>query len=162
MRERSVTTIGLTSGARRAWVEGLGLYDAVVAYDDVHDLDVADDAVLVDLTGDRALLREVHEQLGDALVRSIRVGFTHWGGGADEAPLPGPAPEFFFAPDEMARRGRQLAQRYVAAWQVFAPVVERAMRIERVSDGDELVRIYRSLLNNSADPGLGYVVSLHP
>ena len=62
----------------------------------------------------------------------------------------------------MACRGHQLAQRYVAAWQVFTPVVERAMRIERVSDGDGLVRIYRRLLNNSADPGLGYVVSLHP
>lgn len=162
LRERPVATIGLTSAARRAWVKGLGLYDAVVAYDDVHALDASGDAVLVDFAGDRALLRDVHEQLGDALVRSIRVGFTHWKAWDDEAPLPGPAPEFFFAPDEMAPRGRQLAQRYAAAWQAFAPVLERVMCIERVSNGDELVRIYRSLLNGSADPRLGFVASLRP
>jgi len=31
LRERPVQTIGLTSAARRGWVDGLGLYDAVLA-----------------------------------------------------------------------------------------------------------------------------------
>jgi hypothetical protein len=34
------------------------------------------------------------------------------------------------------------------------------MRIERVTDGDELVRVYRDLLQGSAEPAVGYVVSL--
>jgi hypothetical protein len=160
LRMRHLETIGLTSGTRRAWVEGLGLYDEVLAYDDVGDLGAPGSTVLVDFAGDRRLVRRLHEQLGDALERSILVGFTHRQLGADEAPLPGPVPEFFFAPDEMVRRGRELARRYAVAWQEFAPVVERTMRIERVTDGDQLVHVYRELLDGRTDPAVGYVVTL--
>jgi Protein of unknown function (DUF2855) len=160
LRERPVETIGLTSAPRRAWVESLGLYDAVLSYDEVGNLEAPGGAVLVDFAGDGALVRRVHEQLGDALTRSILVGFTHRRAAADEAPPPGPVPEFFFAPDEIARRGRELAVRYAKAWRDFAPVAERTMRIELVTDGDELVRVYRNLLDGRADPAVGYVVSL--
>ena len=160
LRSRPLATIGLTSGTRRAWVEGLGLYDEVLAYDEVDDMGAPGGAVLVDFAGDRALVRRLHEQLGDALERSILVGFTHRQLEADQAPLAGPVPEFFFAPDEMVRRGRGLARRYAVAWQEFAPVVERTLRIERVTDGDELVRVYRELLDGRTDPAVGYVVTL--
>jgi hypothetical protein len=160
LRERPVETVGLTSAPRRAWVEGLGLYDAVLTYDELEALEAPGGAVLVDFAGDRALLRGVHEQLGDALTRSILVGFTHRRAAAEETPLPGPAPEFFFAPDEMVGRGRELGLRYAEAWRDFAPVAERTMRIERVRDGDELVRVYLDLLEGRVDPAVGYVVSL--
>jgi hypothetical protein len=160
LREAPVQTIGLTSPVRREWVENLGLYDLVLAYDRVADLKAPDGAVLVDFAGDRALIRRVHERLGDALVRSILVGFTHARLEADEAPLPGAAPEFFFAPDEIARRGPELGRHYAAAWSRFAPVAARTMRIEHVTDGDELMRVYRDLLQGRADPAVGYVVSL--
>jgi Protein of unknown function (DUF2855) len=160
LRSRPLETIGLTSATRRAWVDGLGLYDEVLAYDEVGDLDARGGAVLVDFAGDRVLVRRLHEQLGNALERTILVGFTHRQLGADEAPLPGPVPEFFFAPDEMVRRGRELARRYAVAWQEFAPVVQRTMRIERVTEGDELVRVYRELLDGRTDPAVGYVVTL--
>jgi hypothetical protein len=39
-------------------------------------------------------------------------------------------------------------------------VVERTMRIERVTDGDELVRVYRELLDGRTEPAVGYVVTL--
>jgi hypothetical protein len=158
--ERPVETIGLTSAPRRAWVDGLGLYDAVLAYGDLGDMEAPEGAVLVDFAGDRALLRSLHEQLGDSLRRSILVGFTHRRGAADDAPLPGPAPQFFFAPDEISRRGRELGPRYAEAWREFAPVAERTMRIARVTDGGELVRVYRALLEGRVDPAVGYVVSL--
>jgi hypothetical protein len=34
------------------------------------------------------------------------------------------------------------------------------MRIERVTGGDELVQVYRDLLEGRADPAVGYVASL--
>ena len=160
LRGREVETIGLTSPVRRAWVKGLDLYDRVLAYDEVDDLDAPGGAVLVDFAGDRTLLRGIHERLGDVLRRSILVGFTHWDAEPAEAPLPGPAPEFFFAPTEMVRRGRELGERYAVEWQGFAPVAARAMRIRRVSGGDELVAVYRELLAGRADPAVGHVVSL--
>jgi hypothetical protein len=161
LRERPVATMGLTSPARRAWVEGLGLYDRVLAYDEIDELDPSGDLVLVDFAGDRPLLHELHERLGHALVRSISVGFTHRMAGADESPLPDPPPEFFFAPDEMKGRGREVAQRYLETWQGFAPVLERTLQIERITDADKLVRVYRDLVNGNVDPSRGYV-SLYP
>ena len=160
LREHVVETLGLTSAARRAWVEGLGLYDAVLAYDEVGELAAPGGAVLVDFAGDRALVRRVHEQLAEALLRSVRVGLTHRVADADESPLPGPVPELFFAPDEMARRGGEFGPRFAAAWRGFAPVAARTMRIQRVTRGDELVGVYRDLLEGTADPAVGYVVSL--
>jgi len=158
--KRRVKTIGLTSAARVAWVESLGLYDTVLAYDELREPLATGTAALVDLAGHRALLRRLHELLGGRLKWSILVGFTHHEAEADEAPLPAPAPEFFFAPDEVARRGRELAQQYATAWEHFAPVAERTMHIERISDGNQLVRLYHDLLRGNADPGAGYVVSL--
>jgi len=158
--KRSLRTIGLTSAARRVWVEGLGLYDEVLAYDHLDDLRVAGAAVVVDFAGDASVLRRVRAQLGDAVVRSILVGFTHWQAEADEKPEPEPGSEFFFAPDELARHGREFGRVYAAAWQHFAPVAERALHVERIMGGDELVRVYRDLLSGRADPAVGYVVSL--
>ncbi|MBA2383128.1 MAG: DUF2855 family protein [Actinobacteria bacterium] len=41
LSERPVQTIGLTSAGRLAWVQSLELYDAVLAYDGLHDLRAA-------------------------------------------------------------------------------------------------------------------------
>jgi hypothetical protein len=158
--ERQVETIGLTSTAHRGWVEDLGLYEGVFTYDDFGGMHVPGGAVLVDFTGDRRILHAVHEQLGGELRRSIMVGFTHWQAGFDQAPPPGPVPELFFAPDEIARRGAELGERFPSAWTGFAPVVARTMRIEHITGGDALVRIYRELLSGRADPAAGYVASL--
>jgi hypothetical protein len=155
LAERPVQTIGLTSARRVDWVESLELYDVVFAYEDLRELRAQTGTVLIDFAGDRAIVRSLHERLGEKLTRSILVGFTHWQAEADEAQLPGPAPEFFFAPDEIARRGRELGQLYAAAWERFAPVAERTVRIERVTDRAQLVRLYRVLLEGRADPAVG-------
>jgi hypothetical protein len=34
------------------------------------------------------------------------------------------------------------------------------MRIERVTGGDELIRVWRDLVEGRADPAVGYVASL--
>jgi Protein of unknown function (DUF2855) len=160
LRRRPVETVGLTSAARRTWVVGLGLYDTVLTYDNLSELTGAGRAVLVDFAGDPSLVREVHERLADALTRSILVGFTHGTANADQAPHTGPAPEFFFAPDEIVRHRREFTRRYSAASREFAPIAGRTLRIERITDGRELERAYRDLLAGRVDPAAAYVASL--
>ena len=134
----------------------------MLPYGAVDELDPASRTVLVDVAGDAEVHRAIHERLGNALARSILVGFTRRRAAAGDAPLPGPAPEFFFAPHAIASRGRELAGAFAAAWEDFAPVLARALRIERVAGGDALVQVYRRLLDGGADPSAGYVATLQP
>src|SRR3954451_13480721 len=87
--------IGLTSPGNRAFVESLDVYERVVAYDEIETFDGP--LVFVDMAGDARVREAVHRAAGD-LRHSAVVGATHWEelAGGDE--LPGPAPEFFFAP----------------------------------------------------------------
>src|SRR4051794_710680 len=93
--------VGVTSARNRALVESLGVYDGVVTYDEIDaGLGGGDESlVFVDMAGDGAVREAVHRAAGERLRHSAVVGATHWdqlaaGGGE----LPGPAPEFFFAP----------------------------------------------------------------
>src|SRR4051812_11010408 len=86
------SVIGLTSPGNRDFVESLGVYDGVLAYDEISELG---DGILVfvDMAGDASVREAVHRAAGDRLRHSAVVGATHWeqlGGGGE---LPGPAPE---------------------------------------------------------------------
>ena len=72
-----VTVVGLTSPGNVAFVEGLGCYDQVVTYDDLASLP-SGPAVFVDMSGNAAVVRAVHEHYGDDLTHSAIVGITHW------------------------------------------------------------------------------------
>ncbi|MFZ1743743.1 MAG: DUF2855 family protein, partial [Pontixanthobacter sp.] len=90
-RSPGIRRIGLTSNGNVQFVEESGLYDLVVAYDDVGQLENVP-SVSVDFAGNGGLLRQIHEHLGDNLKYSCLVGATHIearGGalGGEAAPL---------------------------------------------------------------------------
>ena len=120
--------VGLTSAGNRDFTESLGCYDEVRTYDEVEEL-TEGPAVYVDVAGDPALRRRVHERLGP--VHSAVVGAAHHdaapdlGGGDD---LPGSPPDVLLRarPDAQALRrlgSRRRRARHAEAWARFAPVV---------------------------------------
>ncbi|HCJ21359.1 MAG TPA: DUF2855 domain-containing protein, partial [Erythrobacter sp.] len=123
-RSPDIRRIGLTSSGNVAFVKQSGLYDEVLAYDDVQAL-ASRPSVSVDFAGNARLLGAIHAHLGDALKYSCLVGATHIeerGSGAGD--LPGPAPTLFFAPDHAValfkdlgpqEAGRQMAE----SWRIF-------------------------------------------
>ena len=153
--DHPVRVVGLTAPHHVVWVRELGLYDDVLSYGELESVRAPGGAVVIDFAGDRPRLRRLHEHLGNELKRSTLVGLTHWGSPVDEEPLPGPTPEFFFAPAELVRRGSGLG--LGGAWTRFAPVADRALRIVRVTGGDEVTRVFVELLEGRADPATGYV-----
>ena len=103
----SVEVVGLTSPGNAAFVEGTGLYDRVVAYDDLDGIEADAPTAYLDFGGNAALRSRVHTRFGDSLVNSTVVGAADWEELAppeDADPLPGPHPGFFFAPDRFAKR----------------------------------------------------------
>src|SRR6266511_494630 len=103
-RRKTGEITGLTSSGNTGFVQGLGVYDRVVTYDEVRSLPEAD-AVYVDIAGNGSVREAVHRRFGDRLAHSMAVGVTHW----DEPPGPsedlaGPQPTFFFAPSQVSKR----------------------------------------------------------
>jgi hypothetical protein len=71
-----IRRIGLTSKGNVGFVEASGLYDSVVAYDDLERVPVVR-SVSVDFAGNAELLAGIHRHFEDALAHSALVGATH-------------------------------------------------------------------------------------
>ena len=164
-QREGVEVIGLTSAERVEFVEDLDLYDGVVAYPDVSSLP-HQPAAYVDISGDGGVRAALHEHYGDDLKHSAVVGATHFDQLApDEArSLPGPNPQFFFAPDQVRRRtaewGRDgLDSRFTEAWGPFVDWAGGWLEVVRRDGGEEVERAYLELLDGRAHPSTGYVLT---
>lgn len=157
--------VGLTSPGNVAFTAALGCYDAVVAYDDVATLDCGAPAAYVDVSGNPELRQTIHELFGK-LVHDAVVGMTH-----DDAQLgtnddlAGPAPTFFFAPNQIRKRREEwgpggIDQRYGAAWAEFAPLVEGWVDVSVTEGREGLLAAWLEVLAGRVDPRAGHVVAL--
>ncbi|OBK18112.1 DUF2855 family protein [Mycobacterium asiaticum] len=164
-KRQGIHVAGLTSAGNRGFVEGLGIYDSVVLYDDISALP-GDRAVYIDISGDGAVRTAVHSHYGDRLAHSSAVGMTHWTQMAhDSGELAGPKPVFFFAPDRIKKRGAdwgtaKLDEQVAHAWGPFADWASKWLRVERISSQDEIQRAYLELLDGKVDPTAGTIVEL--
>jgi hypothetical protein len=166
-QRKTIDVVGLTSPGNVDFVEGLGVYDRVVPYDDVHELGDTQTAY-VDIAGDAAVRAEVHRVFGDHLTHSMMVGATHW----DEpsvAPdeLPGPAPSFFFAPTQIGKRSKEwgrtgLADRVADAWRGYVEFSDGWLRIDHGSGSEAVEAAYLELLEGRTDPTVGHILSMGP
>lgn len=158
-------TIGLTSARNRSFVEGLGLYDDVRSYEEIDRLDPTVPSALVDMAGSASVRGAVHRHFADRLTTSLTIGATHWEETGDRASLPGPKPEFFFAPSQVAKRSaewgaEELNARIARSFDRFLDDTDRWLTVEHRTGPDALDGVYRALLEGLAEPNVGYVVSM--
>lgn len=165
-RRADVRVVGLTSARNAAFVARTGYYDDVVTYDELDALPADEPAVLVDLAGDRAVRHRVHERLGERLRFSSSVGRAHWeAADAGAAPLSGPAPVFFFAPEQARKRvaelgGRELNVRIAGALRAFLASAAPWLRLVEGRGPAAVEAAYRAVLEGQADPAEAHVVGL--
>ena len=164
-QREGVELVGLTSPRSVGFVEGLGIYDRVVAYDAIDSLERGP-ATFVDVAGNAMVRLAVHSHFGEELVHSMAVGVTHWEGfGSGEIELPGPTPTFFFAPDRVVKRsedwGRaELETRVADAWHPFCEWTGGWLGTIR-GEGFEAVRdAYLEVLEGGVAPESAHVLSL--
>ncbi len=164
-REKSpqVKRIGLTSAGNVGFVTASGLYDEVLAYGDVATLAQVP-SVSVDFAGNNALLRSIHETLGAHLKYSCVVGATHVdarGGGG--APIPGPTPTLFFAPDHAVNVIKELGPKafgeaVAASWNAFVATTDNFVRVDIREGLAAAGEAFQATLAGTADPAVGIVV----
>lgn len=164
-QREGIEVVGLTSRRSAPFVRELGVYDHVVTYDELEELP-AGRAVYVDMAGDAELRAGVHGRYGAELAHSAVVGATHHDRmGAVPEELPGPRPTFFFAPERIARRsgewGRQeLERRLAEAWHPYVDWARGWLRVHHGRGPDALRDAYLQLLDGTADPAGGHVLTL--
>lgn len=166
LAQRGHRAVGLTSPRNVEFVESLGFYDEVVTYDQVHQLDAAVPSVLVDMAGSAPVRAAAHGHFAETLKFSSTVGATHWEadpGGAE--PLPGPTPEFFFAPSQIAKRNEdwgpeEVQKRLAAAFGKFVGDSARWMNVSHHQGAKGITQVHSDLLEGQAAPDQGFIVSL--
>ena len=167
-----LAVVGLTSSANADFVRSLGFSDSVVTYDRIDDPDTGIalvDSVVIDMAGNPNVLAAVHQRLGDRIKHSMMIGRSHHDAVATAAPasLPGPAPEFFFAPtardrlveawgaDEYRRRIAEATHEFIEASRAWMTIDER-----RGADGP--ASAWASIYSGEVTPDVGVIASFHP
>jgi len=164
-QREGVHVVGLTSARNAEFVRELGCYHQVVTYDSLGELPEGP-AAYVDIAGDSAVTRAVHEHFHDQLTYSMIVGGTHWNGPAPEpGDLPGPAPQFFFAPAQIAKRSKDwgrdgLELRTIGAWTSYREWVDGWLHFEQAVGGNAVKATYLELLSGRIDPRVGQVCAM--
>lgn len=166
MKQRSdrPRTIGLTNKANAAGLADLGIYDQVIAYDDIATLDQSVPSALVDMAGSGAVTAAVHRHFGEAIQYSMVVGKSHWDAAPETGELPGAPREGFFAPGRSQKRiadwgARGFGERIAAAWLGFMAVAPNIAGIDKRSGSDGALAAYHEVLSGKADPKTGIIVT---
>jgi Protein of unknown function (DUF2855) len=164
-QREGVELIGLTSPRNAEFVEGLGIYGRTVTYEAIDSLE-REPASFVDTAGDGEVRRAVHSHYGDDLAHSMAVGITHWeelGDGGGE--LPGPRPQFFFAPDRIVKRSKDwgsagLDARVAEAWHPFCEWTGGWLEPIRGQGFEAVKAAYLDVLEGRVEPTTAHVLSL--
>jgi Protein of unknown function (DUF2855) len=162
----AVERVGLTSAGNVAFVTSTGLYDRVLAYDDIGQL-ALQPSVSVDFAGNSMVLRAVHDHLRDHLKYSCLVGATHVdarGGGLGAAgAMAGPKPILFFAPDHAVATIQELGPRgfgeaVARSWASFLGAVEGVVEIDERHGLDAAAEAFVETLMGRANPDKGIII----
>jgi len=155
--------IGLTSASNVSFVEKVNLYDEVATYDDIENLAEWSPTVFVDMAGNADVVSRIHHHFGDALMHSSSIGATHWDQTGSRTDLPGPKPAFFFAPSQLAKRGKEWGRDEVnsqinSALDKFIADSDRWMVVQH-SNSSSVESVYDQLVSGKISPEAGHILS---
>jgi hypothetical protein len=164
-----VETIGLTSARNAGFVAGLGCYASTLTYDALETLDPTVPTLYVDFAGDDRLRARIHHHFGAALVHDCYVGSATTTTFLQPVDLPGPKPQFFFAPVQIRKRNAdwgaaEVTNRYNAMQTRFFDQVTNArpawIDIVEGRGFAEAARIIAELAASGGAPVQGHIVRL--
>ncbi|WP_425409977.1 DUF2855 family protein [Hyphococcus sp.] len=99
--------VGLTSARNLNAVDKLKIYDDVLTYDDIDRIDADTAAVIVDMSGDGAVLNALHKKLGDKMKFTSNVGVTHFDANTMGPDFIAERSQMFFAPGHIQKRTQE-------------------------------------------------------
>jgi hypothetical protein len=160
----TMRVIGLTSDANVDFVNSIGDYHDVVTYSEISTLNALVPTVVVDMAGNPEVLASVHAHFGESLKYSCSIGATHWDQTSHRVDISGPKPQFFFAPSQLSKRGKEwgreeLNNRLEAALNTFIEGSKEWLRIEHSRGADAVSETYSQLVAGKMPPEIGNILS---
>ena len=155
---------GLTSDANIDFVTSIGEYHDVAAYSDISAMDTDVPTVLMDMAGNPEIVAGIHTHFGESLKYSCSIGATHWDQTSHRVDIPGPKPQFFFAPSQLSKRGKEwgreeLNNRLETALNTFIEGSKVWLRIEHSRGADTVSDTYSQLVAGKMSPEIGNILS---
>ena len=160
----TMRVIGLTSDANVDFVNSIGDYHDVVTYSEISTLNAKVPTVVVDMAGNPEVLASVHAHFGESLKYSCSIGATHWDQTSHRVDISGPKPQFFFAPSQLSKRGKEwgredLNNRLETALTTFIEGSKEWLRIEHLRGADAVSETYSQLVAGKMPPEIGNILS---
>ena len=160
----TMRVIGLTSDANVDFVNSVGEYHDVVAYSEIASLNPSIQTVLADMAGNPEIVAGIHTHFGESLKYSCSIGATHWDQTSHRVDFPGPKPQFFFAPSQLSKRGKEWGReefnmRLNTALNTFIEGSKQWLRIEHLHGADSVSDTYSQLVAGEMSPEIGNILS---
>lgn len=157
MNEAGLHTVGLTSPANRGFVESLGVFGTVCAYEEIARLPAETASAYVDMAGSAAVTHAVHSHFGDALKNSAVVGMTHWTAPRGKAAPPGVQPTLFFAPDHAVALTKEwgpaaFQSRLAERLSGFLGFIAPKLRVRHVEGPEAVAQAFSQTAAGAVDP----------
>ena len=168
----TIKLVGLTSSSRVEFVKATALYDEVISYDEIFQLDNRKASIFIDMAGSQKILSNVHGHFAENLVYSCRVGATHVNdlstnstnvsNSGRDSYLQGVKPEMFFAPAQIKAKskivgGAKLTAQIAQSMNLFIEKIQQYIDVCEISCVEQLNAGYLSLLAGTADASKGFV-----
>lgn len=154
----------LTSSRNAKFVQETGYYDVISTYDAIESFKDEPRRLVVDFAGNSDVNRALHTRLEHSLIGNIRVGGAHWEQSAPPSELPGPKPEFFFAPTHAQDRLKawgpeEFGRRYGGAWIDFAKRGQSLFTEQVLEGGEGCLKAYKDLISGHFDAAAAMTVN---
>lgn len=155
--------IGLTSTKNVDFVKESGYYDEVIAYDEAVKKCSKTNTVIIDFSGNSALLESLYESLGDFLKHIALIGLTDWKAQKQEKTIP--VAHFFFAPTHIQNRYKEWGAvettlRLAKEMSDFIQVAQHWMELTYATNPAALSALYGNMFRGQVDPRKGWIVQV--
>lgn len=158
-------SIGVTSAKNTKLVNGVALYEQVVTYDELENIDAKISTVIMDMSGNGAVLDNLHGYLGDNMRYCSNVGVTHWEDNAMGDGFIRERSAMFFAPGHIQQRSKEwgpgeFEKRAMKFWHEAAIKSRDWLTLKRLSGLEVFADHYDSIRRGELSPDQGLLVEL--
>ena len=156
--------VGITSPGNYEKTKALDLYDSVITYDAIRDIDNLRPTVIVDMSGNGSVLSELHGHLGDNMMFTSNVGITHYDANEMGSQFIRERSAMFFAPGHIQKRTQEwgpgeFEKKAFKFWYEASMHSRNWLKIEYYTGMDALARVYELVLNGEIAADKGIIVS---